>query len=211
MSLYVPPHFEETDPQRIRDLVATFPLATIITQGADGLTANHIPLQLAQEGDVSFLRGHVARNNAIWQATDTSRDVLVIFQAPDAYVSPNWYPSKRETHRVVPTWNYTVVHMEGRVRFIDDERWLRAIIGRLTKASESHQPTPWRMGQAPPDYTREQLGMIVGIEIEIHRTIAKFKASQNRTDADRLGAAAGVRAVSPWLADRMEEGSSSTK
>jgi len=210
--LYLPPHFEETDPRRIRDLVEAFPLATIVTHDADGgMTANHIPLQLVEEDDASFLRGHVARNNAIWQVTDTGRDVLTIFQAPDAYVSPNWYPSKAETHRVVPTWNYTVVHMEGRVRFIDDERWLRGVIGRLTKAAEAGQPMPWRMGQAPADYTRDQLKLIVGIEVEIHRTVAKFKASQNRTEADRLGAAAGVRDVSPWLADRMEEGAFSPK
>jgi transcriptional regulator len=206
MPIYLPPHFEETDPARVRDLVEAFPLATIVTQGADGISANHIPMQLSEEAGGPLLRGHVARSNDVWRVTDPDRDVLVIFQSPDAYISPNWYPSKQATHRVVPTWNYAVVHMEGRVRFIEDERWLRGVIGKLTKASEAGQPTPWRMGQAPPDFTREQLQLIVGIEIEVRRIIAKFKTSQNRADADRLGAAAGVRPTNPWLADNMEPG-----
>jgi transcriptional regulator len=206
MPIYLPPHFEETDPARVRDLVEAFPLATIVTQGADGISANHIPMQLSEEAGGPLLRGHVARNNDVWRVTDPDRDVLVIFHSPDAYISPNWYPSKQATHRVVPTWNYAVVHMEGRVRFIEDERWLRGVIGKLTKASEAGQPTPWRMGQAPAEFTREQLQLIVGIEIEVRRIIAKFKTSQNRADADRLGAAAGVRSTNPWLTDRMEPG-----
>jgi len=194
MSIYLPPHFEQTDATRVANLIATFPLATVITSGAEGLTANHIPLQLDPDrGEHGSLQGHVARNNPMWQEPGTGTESLVIFQSPDAYISPNWYPSKQEHHRVVPTWNYAVVHVYGDLIFHDDEKWLRAVIGKLTRHAERDQSKPWFMGQAPQDFLREQLANIIGIELRINRMIGKWKMSQNRDDADRHNVIANLR------------------
>lgn len=209
MSIYLPPHFEQTDAEAIRETIAAFPLATLVTMSEDGIVANHIPMQLAPgDGDRGVLRGHVARNNAICQATDVSQEALAIFQTPDAYISPNWYPSKQETHEVVPTWNYATVHAYGQIRFIDDEKWLRGVIGKLTKAMEADQPRPWTMGQAPRPYTSALLEQIVGVEIAMTRIYAKWKVSQNRSEADARGAATGLRtrggANQVWMAEAIE-------
>jgi transcriptional regulator len=210
MPMYLPPHFEQTNPEAVADLIAAFPLATIVTSGPDGIAANHIPMQLsASDGGLGTLRGHVARNNAVWHSTDVTKDVLAIFQAPDAYISPNWYATKHETHEVVPTWNYAVVHAYGNIRFHDDEKWLRGVIGKLTKAMEADQPKPWNMGQAPQPYTAAQLTQIVGVEIVITQLIAKWKVSQNRSQADRESAAAGLREsgnqADLWIASAIED------
>ena len=119
---------------------------------------------------------------------DPEREALVVFQSDEAYISPNWYETKRETHEVVPTWNYSVVHVYGRITVHDDEKWVRGQAGMLTKQQESPQPKPWKMADAPAEYTTRLLGQIVGLEIPISRLIGKTKASQNRVDADREGA-----------------------
>jgi transcriptional regulator len=212
MTMYLPPHFEQTDPAAVAGLIAAFPLATIVLPSAEGLVANHIPLQLsAGEGTHGILRGHVARNNDLWRMADATQEAVVIFQAPDAYISPNWYPTKQETHEVVPTWNYAVVHAYGPIVIHDDEKWLRGVIGKLTKSMESDQPKPWNMGQAPREYTAALLREIVGIEIPVSRLIAKWKMSQNRIEADRQGAATGLRAAGEshreWIASEIERSS----
>ena len=192
--VYLPPHFAETDTTALYHLIAAAPLGTLITAGADGLAANHIPFVLdPRAGEHGRLLGHVARNNAVWHDYDPAIEALVVFQAADAYVSPNWYETKRETHRVVPTWNYAVVHAYGTLLIHDDVKWIRGQAGMLTKRQEAAQPVPWKMADAPPEYTAEMLAQIVGIEIPITRLIGKVKASQNRVDADRLGAIAGLQ------------------
>jgi transcriptional regulator len=194
--LYLPPHFEETDPAAIAGLIAQRPLGTLITLGADGLSANHTPFLLDERsGDRGTLIGHVARNNAVWHDFDREVEALVVFQGPSAYISPNWYATKQETHEVVPTYNYAVVHAYGNIIIHEDEKWLRGIVGKLTKAMEASQPVPWKMADAPPDYLKMMLGNIVGIEIPITRLIGKWKTSQNRVDADRLGAAQALNAL----------------
>lgn len=181
---YLPPHFREDDPDRIAALIEAHPLATLVATGTDGLQAHHIPLLLIRHGgDHGTLVGHVARNNDRWVSAEGS-DVLAIFQTADAYITPNWYPSKGETHEVVPTWNYAVVH--------DDEKWTRGVVGRLTQAMERSSPVPWKMGDAPQEYLREMLGNIVGIEIPVRRIVGKWKASQNRSAADRSGVIDGL-------------------
>ena len=210
MSIYLPPHFEQTSPEAVVALIAEFPLATMITTGEHGIVANHIPMQFAPaDGENGILRGHVARKNAIWHSTRTDFEVLGIFQAPDAYITPNWYASKQLNHEVVPTWNYAVVHMYGQIRFHDDEKWLRGVIGKLTKAMESDQPVPWSMAQAPRDYLAARLEEIVGVEIQVTRLIAKWKVSQNRSVADRQGVAAGLRQSdeerNEWMVSAVEK------
>src|SRR4051812_43164410 len=131
--MYLPTHFEQTDPAAIHALIAEHPLGTLVTLGDDGLTANHIPFLLdAKAGEQGTLIGHVARNNALWHDHAEGVEALVIFHGPSSYISPNWYPTKQETHEVVPTYNYAVVHVHGPLVVHQDEKWLRGIVGRLT-------------------------------------------------------------------------------
>ncbi|MES2027259.1 MAG: FMN-binding negative transcriptional regulator [Pseudomonadota bacterium] len=187
--MYVPSHFEESRPEVLHDFIATHPFGALITHSADGLDANHIPFELdAQVGERGLLRAHVARNNPVWQSIQNGDDVLIIFRSEDAYVSPNWYPSKHEAHKQVPTWNYRVVHAHGRITVHDDEKYVRGVVARLTRNFEASEAIPWKMGDAPQDYIDTMLKAIVGIEIDITRLIGKFKLSQNREDRDRLSA-----------------------
>ena len=195
--MYLPTAFEEQRPGALHALIQAHPLGTLVTHGEQGLDANHIPFELdAAAGPNGTLRAHVARANPVWQqAGDTA--VLVIFHATDGYISPNWYPSKPEHHRHVPTWNYAVVHAHGLLRVRDDERFVRGLVARLTREHEarSQQPRPWKMGDAPSDYIDGLLQVIVGIEVEITRLVGKCKLGQNRETRDRLGAAEGLAAL----------------
>lgn len=194
--MYLPAHFEQSDPAALRDLMHRHPLAAVVTSGADGLTADHLPLEfVADDGGVGpgRLRGHVARANPLWRHAG-GQPVLAIFTGPHGYVSPNWYPAKAATHKVVPTWNYAVVHAHGVLNIVDDAPWLRALVGRLTDRHEAGRSQPWAVDDAPDDYIRQMLGAIVGIEIPLTRLVGKWKLSQNRSRADRDGVAAGLRA-----------------
>jgi len=195
--MYLPQHFEQTDPQALQTLMREHPLATLVTTGADGVTADHVPLHYdPTAGTNGMLIGHVARANPLWKHANGA-PVLAVFQGPQAYVSPSWYPSKATTHKVVPTWNYTVVHAHGTLRAVDDVHWLRQLVGRLTAHHEAAQMQPWAVSDAPDDYLQQMLRAIVGIEIPVDRLVGKWKISQNRSQADRLGVAAGLRAGGP--------------
>ena len=188
--MYNPSHFVESRKEVLHDLITHYPLGALITFAAQGLDANHIPFELdGAVGELGKLRAHVARQNDVWQSVKSGDEVLVVFRADEAYISPNWYPSKHEFHKQVPTWNYRVVHAHGRITVHDDERFVRGLVARLTRHHEASQPTPWRMGDAPQDYIDTMLKAIVGIEIEITDLVGKFKLSQNREVRDRIGAA----------------------
>lgn len=173
-------------------LMRNHPLATLVTVN-DGIPdANHLPLLIDPEpSPYGTLRGHVARANPVWQQAG-SQEVLAIFQGPQAYVTPSWYPSKRETGQVVPTWNYAVVHAHGPLVVRDDREWLRGLVTRLTDQQEAGLPQPWRVADAPADYLERMLAAIVGIEIPLTRLSGKWKTSQNRSAADRAGVAEGL-------------------
>lgn len=191
--MYVPAHFEESRPEALHALIAEHPFGTLVTSGPHGLDANHIPFDLAPgEGALGVLRAHVARANPVWQEIADGGEVLVMFGGGDAYISPNWYPSKHEFHKQVPTWNYRVVHAHGRIAIRDDERYVRGVVARLTRTHEASQPKPWKMTDSAPDYIDAMLKAIVGIEIEITRLIGKFKLSQNRAVPDLEGAGAAL-------------------
>lgn len=188
--MYLPRHFEEQRPEALHDLIDKHPLGMLVTHGSDGLDANHVPFELdAGEGPHGVLRAHVARNNPLWQSVAHGDEVLVVFRAQDAYISPNWYPSKHEAHKQVPTWNYRVVHAHGRITVHDDERHVRGLVARLTRRHEANQPRPWKMGDAPPEYIDTMLKSIVGLEVAVERLVGKYKLSQNREARDRLSAA----------------------
>lgn len=181
--MYLPPHFEETDSAEIADLLAHFPLAAIVAQTEDGLIANHVPLFM--QGSDQLI-GHIALANDMHRAVRDGQPVLALFRGEDAYVSPNWYPSKQVHHRHVPTWNYRVVHIEGPIRFSHDERAKRAAVGRLTKLREAlaNGDAAWRMADAPADYMEDMLGGIVALSISVTRILAKSKLSQNKEPGD---------------------------
>lgn len=181
--MYVPDHFAVADSASLHSLIKENPFGLLITNSPSGLDANHIPFEL-ELGERQVLHAHVARNNAVWQNVADGDEVLVVFQAGDAYISPNWYPSKHESHKQVPTWNYKVVHVYGRISVKDDERYVRGVVGRLTRTHEASEPKPWKMTDSSPEFITGMLKAIVGIQIEITRMVGKFKLGQNKAAAD---------------------------
>ena len=190
--MYRPPPFREDRPDVLHALIRAHPLGTLVTAGPDGLTANHIPFLIEAGGESGVLRAHLARANGQLEALRAGAPALVIFQGPEAYVSPSWYATKAQSQKVVPTWNYVAVHCWGTPRVIDDPAWLRAQIGRLTASQEAGRAEPWAVEDAPEDYIAAQIRGIAGLEIPIDRIEGKWKASQNRSEADRAGVAAGL-------------------
>ncbi|MCA8306436.1 FMN-binding negative transcriptional regulator [Burkholderia seminalis] len=187
--MYVPADFNEPDPDALRELIVQHPFGSLITQGKNGLDANHLPFELLpDDGGLGELHAHVARANPVWRDVADGDEVLVIFRAGDAYISPNWYPSKHVAHRQVPTWNYVVVHAHGRITVRDDEKFVRGVVARLTRTHEASQPVPWKMGDAPKDYIDTMMQSIVGLRIEITRLVGKRKLGQNKAGADIRGA-----------------------
>lgn len=186
--MYTPAHFAETRPEELHRIIRAHPLGMLCTHGPQGLDANHLPFLLdADAGPHGTLVGHVARANPLWQSVAQDSPVLVVFRGAEGYVSPNWYPSKHETHRAVPTWNYEVVHAHGTLSIHDDPKHVRAVVARLTHKHEATEPRPWKMGDAPPDFLADMVRAIVGIEVHITRIEGKRKLSQNRSAADRSG------------------------
>lgn len=193
--MYVPADFNEPRRETLHAHIAQHPFGSLITHGRSGLDANHLPFELAAtEGELGVLRAHVARANPVWQDVVNGDEVLVVFRAGDAYVSPNWYPSKHEFHRQVPTWNYVVVHAYGRITVHDDEQYVRGVVARLTRTHEAAQPAPWKMGDAPKDYIDTLLTSIVGLQIDITRLVGKSKLGQNKEARDIRGVGVALTA-----------------
>ena len=179
--MYLPAHFEETRTEVLHALIAEHPLGALVTLGSRWTDREpHSVSCQCERWTARTLIGHVARNNALWQDHDTNVEALVIFQGASAYISPNWYATKKATHEVVPTYNYAVVHAHGPLIIHDDPKWLRGVVGKLTKAMEASQAAPWKMADAPLRFHHQQLENIVGIEIPISRLVGKWKTSQNR-------------------------------
>lgn len=189
---YLPEHFAQNDRDEIGAFLRTYPFGTVVVTIGEDLWPTPLPLihRPATTGWGSFI-GHVARNNPMWEA-ERDREVLIIINGPDTYITPNWYATKAETHKVVPTWNYTAVHAWGKMKVHHEPKFKRMAVGLLTRTHEQGSPNPWKMGDAPQDYLADQLDHIVGIEIEITKLKAKWKLSQNRTEADRTGVIAGL-------------------
>lgn len=193
--MYGPPIFREERREVLHDLIRAHPFATLVTLGADGLTANHLPVILhADEGGNGVLRCHVARANPVWQDFDAAAGALAVFQGPHHYVTPSWYPSKAEHGRVVPTWNYAVVQARGSLSVVEDPERLLAHVAALTAQPEAGRGNPWAMDDAPGDFVQKQLKGIVGLELRIDRLDGKWKMSQNRDAGDRQGVVDGLAA-----------------
>jgi len=191
--MYLPSVFEEARPGVLAQLIRSHPLSTFVVHADGELVANHIPLILdTAAGTHGVLRGHVARANSVWKFLNGAADAVAIFQGPQAYISPNWYPSKQADGKVVPTWNYAVVHAHGRPRAIEDREWLRALVVELTALHEAPLPAPWQVSDAPAPYIDQMLNGIVDIEMPIARLQGKWKVSQNRSTEDRGGVVNGL-------------------
>lgn len=190
--MYVPEHFEEHRGAEIQRIIEQHPFGTLIVNGPAGLDAVHVPFDFdARAGAQGALRAHVARANPMWRESQDGDAVLVVFQGAHSYVSPNWYPSKHQFHRQVPTWNYQVVHVHGRIHIHDDEHFVRGVVARLTRTHEARAdvPKPWKMGDSEPAYIDRMIAAVVGIEVEIERIVAASKLSQNKVEGDRANAA----------------------
>jgi len=188
--MYLPAHFEETRVDVMHALMRAHPLATWVVPSPDGLVVNHVPFLVdPSRGPHGTLVGHVARANPVWRQLVAG---VAVFQGPQAYISPNWYPSKREHGKAVPTWNYAVVHAHGTPRALESRDDLLRIVTRLTEVHEAGSAVPWSVADAPADYLDQMLKAIVGIEMPIERLVGKWKVSQNRSLPDRMGTAAGL-------------------
>lgn len=188
--MYIPAHFAIKDPEILHKIIREHPLGALVTLGPDGLDANHVPFKFdSTQGPLGLLTAHVARGNPLVRQCRDGADVMVIFRGNESYISPNWYPSKHETHRQVPTWNYEVVHVHGQLTFMDEERFVRGVVARLTRVHEAAEPHPWKMGDSAPEYIDGMLKAIVGIQVAIARLEGKAKLSQNKEARDRLNAA----------------------
>ena len=191
--MYQPHVFREENLETLHSLIRAHPLATLITAGAGGLLANLVPFTFVGGGDKGTLRAHVARANDQVEALRSGAETLVVFQGPDAYITPSWYVSKREHGRVVPTWNYAVVQVRGTPSVMEDADWLRKQIQHLTSTQEQKRSAPWAVNDAPEEFIAGQIQSIIGIEIPISTIEGKWKVSQNRSAADRQGVEEGLR------------------
>lgn len=194
--MYLPTAFAEDRLEVKHGLIRAYPLGMLVIQG-DAPTADLVPFALyPDEGEAGLgvLRAHVARANPAWRALAAGAECLVVFQGPEAYISPSWYASKAVSHKVVPTWNYAMVQVRGTARVVEDAAWLRRLLGDLTEIQENGMPEPWSMSDAPAEFVDGLLKAIIGIEIPIASIAGKWKVSQNRSAADAAGVVAGLQA-----------------
>lgn len=205
--MHEPPHFREADATRQLALIRAFPLGLLITAGAQGPVANPIPFLLDADPDTgrTVLRGHLARANGQWKDCVGGARALIVFQGPEHYVSPGWYETKRKTGKVVPTWNYAMVQATGIATAIEDRDWLHRQARALTAMMEGERAEPWAVDDAPGDFVEAQVKGIVGIEVAVERLAGKWKASQNRSEADRAGVVAGLQREPAHVASAMAD------
>lgn len=204
--MYAPSHFDESRPEVMHGLIGAHPLGTLVTHDVDGLGADHLPFEIspgAPGAPYGVLRAHLARANPLWKKDG---EVMVVFQGPCAYVSPSLYEEKAISGKVVPTWNYAVVHAHGPLRAIDDPVWLLGLLARLSASHEAARPIPWKIDDAPREFIDKLLGAIVGIEIPVQRMQGKWKMSQNRSENDRraISAETGMLSCRPPSLHRSE-------
>jgi transcriptional regulator len=190
--MYIPRANQEDRLPVLHRLIEDQPFASLITVGSGGLFASHIPMVLEQNGAMGLLKCHLSRANTQWRDHSPSVEALAIFSGPQHYITPTWYPEKEDTGKVVPTWNYVVVHAYGHLKIVEDSEWLMAHLEKLTRIHEGGSAVPWKIGDAPADYIASQVKGIVGLEMTIERLEGKWKISQNRSEQDRIGVAAGL-------------------
>lgn len=191
-SMYIPSAFSDKDTKALKGLIDRYPLGLLISSGASGLMASPVPFLYRVKGCIPTLCAHLAKANTHWKDLIDLESCLVVFQGAENYVTPDWYPSKKTTHKVVPTWNYEMVQVKGMPKVIEGPDWLRNQVGEVTDSMEAKRKTPWKIADAPADFIEAQLKAIVGLEIEITEIKGKWKMSQNRTPDDAMGVVEGL-------------------
>lgn len=192
--MYVPKHFKEENTDTLQRYIREYGFGVLVLADGEGIEANHVPFHLSVTDDnpLGVLQCHLARGNPVWRRIEAGGTLLAIFQGPDAYVSPSWYPSKAEDGRAVPTWNYLAVHVQGTARIVQDAVWLKNHLHQLTDQHEAGSAAPWSVDDAPADYTDGLIRALVGVEITIQTLTGKLKASQNQPERNRAGVKAGL-------------------
>ena len=191
--MYLPKKFEEKATETLHTLINNYPFGALIINCDGEIVANHMPFLFEpSRGDFGALNCHVAKANSVWRSMSEDTECLVIFQGPDCYISPSWYPSKRHHGKAVPTWDYVVVHARGYPKVIDNSEWLINHVSDLSSMHEVNRPNPWKVSDAPVEYINRMIGAIIGIEITISKLSGKWKVSQNRPKSDQLGILAGL-------------------
>jgi transcriptional regulator len=203
--MHIPLKFKQQDTEKLLELVQSHPFATLAFTTKIGVEVTHLPMVLKQKGEQLFLEGHIAKVNKVWESIDDGAEVLVIFNGENCYISPNYYPAKAEHGKVVPTWNYVVVHVRGRVNFKTDREWLFAQISELSNIHEAESDNPWKVTDAPEDYIHKMLNAIVGIEIEIDSIEGQWKLSQNQPEVNRQGVIEGLSSKEDASSQKMAE------
>lgn len=189
--MHIPPHFQETRLEVLEKIMHDHPLGTLVYQIEGGLDATHIPFVFQDAGaGQKFLAAHIAKSNYLWKKVPAGAEVLVVFTGVNSYVSPNWYPSKFEAHRQVPTWNYQVVHVRGKISFFEEIDKIRQFVSVLTKQNEERiqESKPWTLEEGEEAYIGRMLSSIIGVQIEIQEMYGASKLNQNRKACDREGA-----------------------
>jgi transcriptional regulator len=203
--MYIPKHNEETRTDVLDRLMQSQPLASLITMTSSGLFATHLPLVLHRTDDQhAILRGHLARANRQWKEFSPEIDALAIFSGPQHYITPSWYPEKAETGKVVPTWNYAVVHAYGPLKIVEDPDWLLTHLNTLTDIHEATRPKPWSVTDAPADFIASIARGIVGLELKVERLEGKWKVSQNQSAATQVTVAEGLEALNTEAGRNMQ-------
>jgi transcriptional regulator len=190
--MYQPQHFFVEDLSRVHALMRARPFATLVSVGSLGLYATHLPTVLKANGSSGTIECHLARANPHWRDLSAGNEALMIFQGPEGYITPNWYATKAQSGKVVPTWNYAVVHAYGRPQVMNDADWLRRHVGELTAQQEKNEAKPWAVSDAPGRYVEVMLRGIVGFRFAVTRLEGKWKMSQNRELSDRAGVVKGL-------------------
>ncbi len=203
--MHVPKKFQQNDPSHLKGIIQQYPFGTLITHSDTGLEANHIPFILNQSDGKDVLQAHLAKVNPLWQNVQDNSDVLVVFHGPNCYVSPNYYPTKKETSKAVPTWNYIAVHVKGVMSFKHDAEWNLEMIDQLTMQHEQGQTIPWSTTDAPEPYIQKMLSAIVGIEIEISSIQGQWKLSQNQPVRNQEGVVSGLSEVNQGDTQKIAE------
>jgi transcriptional regulator len=193
--MFQPSYFKQKDSQHMLSFIKEHPMASIVTLSSTGLIGNHIPMLVIKRDDKYFLQGHVARVNSIHKDCEKTTMALAMFHGPNAYISPNWYPSKKKDPKTVPTWNYVTVHVSGGIQFYGDTKWLKKHLTLLSDTHEKKINQSWHISDAPDDYIEKMMKAIVGVEIEISEIKGNTKMSQNHPDENRTGVVKGLKAI----------------
>ena len=191
--MHIPTKFKETDQDKLHQFIQDYPLGTLITCKEKTIDADHIPFYLKRlENEQTILQSHIAKANSLWKTCSDGQEILLIFHGSNAYISPNFYPSKKEDGKAVPTWNYSVVHVKGRIYFKHESSWILQLLKDISNFHEINQATPWSVSDAPENFTEKLVKAVVGLEVVIDEIVGNFKLSQNKTAADYAGVVDGL-------------------